>query len=95
MVKIYFLDLILEMRSIWKCPYILRKIYTNLLQKDKRNFYLKKKNNVILPEFVGLTLKIYNGKKFFNLVITPPMVGYKFGMFIFTRKLHVFKQKRL
>jgi len=82
------------MRSTWKGPYILQKIYTNLLQKDKKNFYLKKKNSVILPEFVGLTIKIYNGQKFFNLFITPSMVGYKFGTFIFTRKLHVFKQKR-
>ena len=82
------------MRSTWKGPYISHKIYTNLLQKDKKNFYLKKKNNVILPEFVGLTFKIYNGKKFFNLLIISSMVGYKFGTFIFTRKLHVFKQKR-
>jgi len=41
-----------------------------------------------------LTIRVYNGKKFFNLCISPAMVGYKFGAFIFTRKLHVFKQKR-
>jgi ribosomal protein S19 len=82
------------MRSSWKGPYISQKIYTNLLQKDKKIFYLKKKNNVILPEFVGLAIKVYNGKKFFNLCISSAMVGYKFGAFIFTRKLHVFKQKR-
>lgn len=82
------------MRSVWKGPYIIQKIYTNLLRKDKNFFYLKKKNNVILPEFVGLKVKVYNGKRFFELFVTPPMVGYKFGAFIFTRKLHVFKTKR-
>nr|YP_010227905.1 ribosomal protein S19 [Polymyxa betae]CAG9644882.1 ribosomal protein S19 [Polymyxa betae] len=82
------------MRSTWKGPYITQKIYTNLLQTNKKIFYLKKKNNVILPEFIGLKIKVYNGKKFFDMQVTPSMVGYKFGAFIFTRKLHVFKTKR-
>ena len=82
------------MRSTWKGPYITQKIYTNLLQRNKKIFYLKKKNNVILPEFIDLKIKVYNGKKFFDMQITPSMVGYKFGAFIFTRKLHVFKAKR-
>ena len=55
------------MRSIWKGPYITQKVYTNLLQRNKKVFYLKKKNNIILPEFVGLTIKVYNGKKFFEI----------------------------
>jgi ribosomal protein S19 len=82
------------MRSVWKGPYIIQKVYTNLLQKNKKIFYLKKKNNVILPEFIGLNIKVYNGKKFFDIHVTPAMVGYKFGAFVFTRKLHVFKTKR-
>jgi ribosomal protein S19 len=82
------------MRSVWKGPYILQKIYTNLLRKDKKFFYLKKKNNVILPEFVGIKVNVYNGKRFFEIQVNPTMVGYKFGAFIFTRKLHVFKTKR-
>jgi small subunit ribosomal protein S19 len=82
------------MRSIWKGPHIIQKVYINLTRKDKKIFFLKKKNSVILPEFVGLKVKVYNGKKFFDLNITQNMVGYKFGAFIFTRKLHVFKTKR-
>lgn len=82
------------MRSLWKGPYITQDIYKNIFQKDKKFFFIKKKNNVILPEFIGLTIKVYNGQKFVDLQITPAMVGYKFGAFIFTRKLHVFKSKR-
>ena len=81
------------MRSIWKGPFTTQKIYTNLTKTTKKIYFLKKKNNVILPEFVGLKIKIYNGQKFFDLQITSNMVGYKFGFFIFTRKLHVFKKK--
>lgn len=80
------------MRSIWKGPFISYKVYTILLQ-HKKFYFLKKKNNIILPEFVGLTIKVYNGYKFIDLYINSNMVGFKFGSFIFTRKLHVFKSK--
>lgn len=82
------------MRSLWKGPYITHGIYTNLVKTHKKIYFLKKKNCVILPEFVNTKVKIYNGQKFYDLHITPEMVGYKFGFFIFTRKLHVFKTKR-
>lgn len=82
------------MKSLWKGPFILPKVYTNLMQQPNRKvFFLKRKNSVILPEFVGLVVKVYNGQKFLTLVITPKMVGYKFGSFVFTRRLHVFKAK--
>jgi small subunit ribosomal protein S19 len=82
------------MRSVWKGPYITQNIYKNLLQNNKKFFFIKKKNIVILPEFVGLTVKIYNGQKFFDIKILASMVGHKFGEFVFTRKIHVFKTKR-
>jgi len=82
------------MRSLWKGPFILQKVYNSLVYKDRKFFYLKKKNNIILPEFIGLKIKIYNGQKYFDLHVTSNMVGYKFGSFIFTRKLHVFKSKK-
>ena len=81
------------MRSIWKGPFISYKIYLNLCQTVKKVFFLKKKNSTILPEFVGLAVKVYNGHKFIDLLILPNMVGYKFGGFVLTRKLHVFKSK--
>lgn len=48
---------------------------------------------VIIPEFVNKRIKVYNGCKFIDLVITSDMVGHKLGEFFFTRKLHVFKKK--
>lgn len=81
------------MRSTWKGPFISYKVYTTLVKLSKKFYFLKKKNNIILPEFIGLFIKIYNGQKFIDLHITSNMVGYKFGSFIVTRKLHVFKSK--
>lgn len=81
------------MRSIWKGPFVSYKIYTTLQKPTKKVFFLKKKNSTILPEFIGLIIKIYNGFRFVDLMILPSMVGYKFGSFILTRKLHVYKKK--
>lgn len=68
-------------------------VYKNLSNSLKKVYFLKTKNSVILPVFIGKIVKIYNGRFFFNLRITTAMVGYKFGIFVFTRKLHVFKVK--
>ena len=81
------------MRSTWKGPFVSYKIYTTLRQNTKKVFFLKKKNSTILPEFIGLLVKVYNGFRFIDLVVSPNMVGYKFGSFVSTRKLHVFKSK--
>jgi ribosomal protein S19 len=71
-----------------------RKVYTGLLQRGERVYFVKKKNSVIVPEFVGLRVCVYNGRRFSELVVTSSMVGYRLGAFVFTRKLHVFKKKR-
>jgi ribosomal protein S19 len=54
---------------------------------------LKKKSSFILPEFIGKTVGVYNGNRFIDLTITASMVGYRFGSFIATRKLHVFRKQ--
>lgn len=45
------------------------------------------RNSTILPNFVGLTLKIHNGRGFTNVKISQDMVGHKFGEFSFTRQI--------
>jgi ribosomal protein S19 len=51
------------------------------------------KNSTILPKFVGITFKIYNGKTFIILKIIDEMVGHKLGEFISTRKQYIYKKK--
>jgi small subunit ribosomal protein S19 len=48
----------------------------------------------ITSDFVGLRLKIHNGKEFFPIVITNEMVGHKLGEFALTRARYVFKKKK-
>ena len=49
--------------------------------------YVKKlsRSYKIKPNFINQTLKIYDGKSFFNLIIVPDMVGYKIGEFWATK----------
>lgn len=41
---------------------------------------------IVLPEMVGLTFEIHNGKEFSRVVIQPEMIGHYFGEFALTRK---------
>lgn len=75
-------------RSLWKGPYVSQKSIQN-----KSEVFLVARNLEIVPAFLGLTFKVYNGKRYTNLTVTNDMIGYKFGEFSFTRTNFVFKKK--
>lgn len=50
------------------------------------------KASVITPFHVGKSFLVYNGKNFQNIFIDKKMVGYKFGIFLKTRKTFKFKK---
>jgi len=56
---------------------------------DKKPIKTWSRRSTITPEFVGLTLSVYNGKKFLPVYVTENMVGHKLGEFAPTR---VFKK---
>jgi small subunit ribosomal protein S19 len=73
-------------RSIWKGPFF----KSNILKKvQKKETYQKLKiwsrGSTILPEFIGHSFEIHNGKNFLPLTVTDEMVGHKFGEFSSTR----------
>ncbi|ONI22351.1 hypothetical protein PRUPE_2G123500 [Prunus persica] len=61
--------------------------------KNNKDLLMNKKiwsrRSTILPEFVGSTVRIYNGKVHFRCKITEEKVGHKFGEFAMTRKRRV------
>ena len=79
-------------RSVWKGPFV----DGYLLQKAEkargsgRNEVIRiwSRRSTILPQFVGLTFGVYNGKKFIPVLVTEDMVGHKFGEFSPTRTYH-------
>ncbi len=76
-------------RSVWKGPfvdgYLLKK--ADATRASGRNEIIKtwSRRSTIMPQFVGLTFGVYNGKKFLPVLVTENMVGHKFGEFAPTR----------
>lgn len=76
-------------RSVWKGPfldgYLLKK--AKKVHESGRNEIIKtwSRRSTIIPNFVGLTFAVYNGKKFIPVFVTEDMVGHKLGEFSPTR----------
>jgi ribosomal protein S19 len=56
-------------------------------------FIIYKKNKYIQLKDLNKKFLIYNGKNLQKLIISKDMIGYKFGEFIMTRKVVIFKKK--
>ena len=56
------------------------------IRSGKRNVKTHAREMIILPEMVGLTINIYNGKEFLPLFVTEDMLGHRLGEFSLTRR---------
>jgi len=76
-------------RSSKKGPYIheslWRKVKALREKGEKKVIKTYKRSSMILPEMVGLTIAVYNGRKFIPVYCTESMVGHKLGEFSLTR----------
>ncbi len=76
-------------RSVWKGPFfdkfLLKKAETALQSTRKDVIKTWSRRSTILPQFVGLTFGVHNGKKFVPVFVTENMVGHKLGEFAPTR----------
>ncbi len=76
-------------RSLKKGPYIEDKLLrrVHVAQESRSNQVIKtwSRRSTIIPEMVGLTLAVHNGRKFIPVFVTENMVGHKLGEFSPTR----------
>ncbi|MCI5072944.1 30S ribosomal protein S19 [bacterium] len=76
-------------RSTKKGPfvdgYLLKKADDSRNAGGKKVIKTWSRRSTVLPEFVGLTFAIHNGRKFLPIYITENMVGHKLGEFALTR----------
>ncbi len=76
-------------RSVWKGPfvdgYLLRKAEAARASGRNEIIRIWSRRSTVLPQFVGLTFGVYNGRKFIPVMVTENMVGHKFGEFSPTR----------
>ena len=79
-------------RSIWKGPFVdpslIKKVEKLKNQPKKAPIKTWSRKSTIIPEFVGVSFLIYNGKKFIPIKISEEMVGHKLGEFSPTRQFH-------
>jgi small subunit ribosomal protein S19 len=77
-------------RSVKKGPFVdeslMKKVQSMIISGSKKPIKTWSRRSVILPDFVGLTISVHNGKTFQSLFITENMVGHKLGEFAPTRK---------
>tara|TARA_Y100000589_G_scaffold60999_1_gene52049 strand:- start:4904 stop:5188 length:285 start_codon:yes stop_codon:yes gene_type:complete len=77
-------------RSLKKGPYVDEKLYRKvMLQNDagtsRRPIRTWARSCTIVPEFVGHTFQVHNGRSFTDVFVTEDMVGHKLGEFSITR----------
>ena len=88
-------------RSIKKGPFVdghlMKKVEAASASKDKRPIKTWSRRSTILPDFVGLTIAVHNGKQHVPVYISENMVGHKLGEFALTRifKSHGMADKKL
>jgi len=76
-------------RSVKKGPFVdlhlLKKVDTVRASGDKRPIKTWSRRSTILPDFVGLTIAVHNGKQHIPVYVSENMVGHKLGEFSHTR----------
>ena len=76
-------------RSVWKGPFVdlhlLKKAETAQDQGGRAPIKTWSRRSTILPEFIGLTIAVHNGKQHVPVYVTDQMVGHKLGEFAHTR----------
>ncbi len=76
-------------RSLKKGPFVdghlMKKVESAQASRDKRPIKTWSRRSTILPEFVGLTIAVHNGRQHVPVYINENMVGHKLGEFALTR----------
>jgi len=76
-------------RSVKKGPFVdlhlLKKVEAVRATSDKRPVKTWSRRSTVLPEFVGLTIAVHNGKQHVPVYVSENMVGHKLGEFSLTR----------
>lgn len=76
-------------RSLHKGPFVdlhlIKKVESARASNDKRPIKTWSRRSMILPEMVGLTIAVHNGKQHVPVLVNEEMVGHKLGEFALTR----------
>ncbi|MEF3279639.1 MAG: 30S ribosomal protein S19 [Elusimicrobiota bacterium] len=72
-------------KGVYVDPKLLAKVKKAIESGDKKPIKTWSRRTTIIPDFVGLTFMVHNGKKFLPVYVNERMIGHKLGEFSFTR----------
>lgn len=76
-------------RSLSKGPFVdeklMKKVRDMIASGEKKLIKTWSRRSTIVPEFIGYTFAVHNGRKFIPVYVTENMIGHKFGEFAATR----------
>ena len=76
-------------RSVKKGPFIAKHLYKKIVDmvktNDRKMIKTYSRTSTVIPEMVGITISVYNGKTWIPVYITEDLVGHKLGEFSPTR----------
>lgn len=75
-------------KGIYVDPKLLKKIEAEKGSSGNKIIKTWSRSSMIIPEMIGLTIGVYNGRKFIPVYVTEHMVGHKLGEFSPTRTFH-------
>ncbi|MBN1282408.1 MAG: 30S ribosomal protein S19 [Proteobacteria bacterium] len=85
-------------RSLKKGPFIddhlLKKVKAAQETRDRQLIKTWSRRSTVIPDMVGLTIAVHNGRKFIPVFVTENMVGHKLGEFAATRTFRVHSGER-
>lgn len=85
-------------RSVKKGPFVdlhlMKKIEHAIQKNDKKVIKTWSRRSTVLPEAVGLTFAVHNGRKFVPVYVTENMIGHKLGEFAPTRTFNGHAEKK-
>ncbi len=86
-------------RSVRKGPFVdhhlLKKIYRQAQGGSKRSVKTWSRRSMILPEMIGLTFDVHNGRQFISVFVSENMVGHRLGEFSPTRVFKGHSSKKI
>lgn len=76
-------------RSIKKGPFVdhhlMKKVDEAVANNSKRPIKTWSRRSMVLPDMIGLTIAVYNGRQHIPVLVTENMIGHKLGEFALTR----------
>ena len=79
-------------RSVKKGPFVddhlMKKVISAKESGERRGIKTWSRRSLVIPDFVGLTFAVHDGRKFIPVFVTENMVGHKLGEFAPTRTFH-------